>query len=216
MFRTSSRNAEAPAAGSGQHANDDENPPSSSEDEINEPDAVLNLSLRPVRVAVVPQKFNGLRDQDPQIWVQNFDRAADSNGWTESIKLGQFPSYLTDKAMLWYTARTNERNRLNLPKWDWKTLKEEFLNCNGNIALRKEAAEFRLIHTQQKPSQSGYEYLIAMDNILNFVDPNMSDERRVKWVKRGLRPDTLKLVNLHNNIALRKEANLLPSTLSPW
>jgi hypothetical protein len=54
------------------------------------------------------------------------------------------------------------------------------------------------IQTQQKTPQSGYEYVIAMDNILNFVDPNISDERRVKWVKRGLRQNTLKLVNLHN------------------
>jgi hypothetical protein len=82
MFRTPSRNADPPSgsANSGQDANDEDTPLSSSEDEIPDPAEALNLSLRPVRVAVVPQKFNGLRDEDPQIWVQNFDRAADSNG----------------------------------------------------------------------------------------------------------------------------------------
>jgi hypothetical protein len=202
MFGSPSRAAATPPPA----ANDDNDAPSSS-DEV--PDDAQSLNVRPVRVAVVPPKFNGLRNQDPQFWVQNFNRCADSNGWTESIKLKQFPSYLTDKALLWYSARTQERERLNLPKWDWATLKEEFLNCNGNIKLRKAAAEYRLLGTRQKPNQSAYEFLIEMDNIMNFVDSNMSDETRIKWVKRGLLKDTLKVVNLHNATTMTELAHLL-------
>jgi hypothetical protein len=53
MFHFPSRNADPRFRGSGENANDDDYPPSSSDDETPDPTEGLNLSLRPVRVAVV-------------------------------------------------------------------------------------------------------------------------------------------------------------------
>ena len=51
---------------------------------------------------VKPAKFSGKEDEDPQEWIEEFNRAAITNNWTGLRKLQIVGGYLQGMAAIWY------------------------------------------------------------------------------------------------------------------
>jgi len=51
---------------------------------------------------VKPKAFGGSTTEDIVTWIQDYCYAADSNGWTEAMKIQKLSGFLTGPARDWY------------------------------------------------------------------------------------------------------------------
>jgi len=152
---------------------------------------------RPVRLPITPKRYNGAKGADPADYLEHFERAAECNSWDGTMRLTQFPAYLTGYAASWYKAATAALERNLQQEWTWGTLRKAFLR-SGTSSITRDDDEWKLLTRKQKPRESCLEYFFAMENMANKVNEDMPDQTRVKYIIRGLLPKFRKLVFMHN------------------
>lgn len=152
------------------------------------------LPVKPVRHAISPPKYSGEKGSNPAQHLAGFDIAARANGWDENLKLIQFPGSLIKFSLSWYLATTEKKVR-NDQEWTWATLKAEFLR-HGTQGLFATDLEFLLMDRKQRDEETCLEYMYAMEQLMMQIDDEMEDDKRVKYVKRGLKAENFKRVNL--------------------
>ena len=64
---------------------------------------------------VQPEEFHGLRTEDAEDWLDNFNNVADANRWNANRRLAIVPVFLKGAAARWYK---NQINGGNLAMWN--------------------------------------------------------------------------------------------------
>ena len=148
---------------------------------------------RPVRHAIVPPKYSGARGSNPASHLAAFNIAAAANQWNEQMRLQQFPGTLVKFALSWYLAASERLDR-NGEEWTWADLRREFLH-HGTQGFFVSDLEFLILDQTQNEGESCLEYLYNQDQLISAVDPLMEEEKRIKYIKRGLRAEIFKRIN---------------------
>ncbi|CAG7821400.1 unnamed protein product [Allacma fusca] len=146
-----------------------------------------------VRYAITAPKYSGIRGSDPGSHVSAFKIASEANAWDEAMSLLQFPSTLTGYALSWYASAKGRRQRERNP-FNWRTLVDEFI-ANSTQGIYYGDDEFSLVERTQKEGESGQAYFYVTDQLADRADDDMSDERRIRYIKRGLLPAYFKQAN---------------------
>jgi len=165
------------------------------------------VAVKPVRFAITPPKYSGEKGSDPQSHLESFVIASNANGWTEGMKLIQFPSSFTGFALSWYVVTSAARNRGGEPGWSWDELVDAFIS-QATYGASQADDEFLLMERYQKDTESCIQYLMVMEQLANRVDENMSDLRRIKFIKKGLLPRYFEQVNVIDITTLESLYNL--------
>ena len=150
--------------------------------------------VRPVRHAITPAKYSGEKGSNPAQHLAAFNIAARANGWDENLKLIQFPGTLIKFSLSWYLAATEKKVR-NDQDWTWQTLKTEFLQ-HGTQGLFATDLEFLLMDRRQKDDETCLEYMYAVEQLMTQIDDEMDEDKKIKYLKRGLKAENFKRINL--------------------
>lgn len=135
-----------------------------------------------------PQIFAGLRGDDVEDWLDNYNRVSSFNRWDDKLKLLNVVFYLTDVAKTWFL---NHEEDLA----DWAQFTAQLRQIFGTSTSRLEAAKKKLDERVQHPAESYTSYIEDVLALCRRVNRDMSECDRVKHIL--------------------KEFPLLPSTHSP-
>ena len=76
-------------------------------------EVVTNFNRMNINVNVTISDLDGT-EEDLEDWFDNFDRKANSNGWTNEVKAFKLPCYLKDTTLLiWQNSKEKHFNKIN-------------------------------------------------------------------------------------------------------
>ena len=152
---------------------------------------------KPYKLSIVPKTYTGRRDEDPEEWIEQFVHASESNFWNKEIMTKQFVNFLSGTPQRWYKTFIAKRIRDSVEEGNdepatltWDELKSGFLNAFVSVA-RDVVDEFKLDTRKQKPNETIEDYVYSILALCDRVDSDMSDERRVRKLLKGLLPSYL-------------------------
>lgn len=102
-----------------------------------------------------PQVFSGLRGEDVEDWLDQYDRVSACNHWDESHKLRYVAFYLGQVAQTWFF--NHERD---FP--DWPAFTAQLRQIFGTSAGRSEVAKQKLATRIQGADESYISYVLAL------------------------------------------------------
>ncbi|KAK8759173.1 hypothetical protein V5799_003196 [Amblyomma americanum] len=127
----------------------------------------------------VPPTFNGSLGEDPQEWLDQFERMASFNKWGDAAKIGHVFISLDGSARTWYE---NYESSLTT----WELFKRELLKVFTSV-VRKERAERLLESTIQLPNEPVCGYVEEMKRLFRRADSGMTGEKKVQFLMRGVK-----------------------------
>lgn len=163
---------------------------------------------KPATIPIKPNPYNPDVD-NPINFLQTYELAATANSWPIELRCAYFPTFLNPKALDWYMSKTNIRQRSGLGQWTWEDLKKEFLKSSGSVQTRKSFLEYELHRRAQKTDESATTFATTIDNICNHIDSTMPDEKRIKFILNGLKPDIRLAIFPHSPTTLSELFMLL-------
>ena len=128
-----------------------------------------------------PPTFHGSSAEDPESWLEKYDRVTVFNEWTDEDKLRHVYFALEDSARTWF-----ENQERSLTTWD--IFRTRFLATFTSV-VRKERAESLLETRVQLPSETVVLYAEDMSRLFRHADPNMSEEKKVRLLMRGVKQE---------------------------
>ena len=162
------------------------------------------VAVKPVRFAITPPKYSGETGSDPQSHLENFVIASNANGWTEDEANSVSIKFNWVCIVLVTSAATNRGGEAG---WSWDELVDAFIS-QATYGASQADDEFLLMERYQKDTESCIKYLMVMEQLANRVDENMSDLRRIKFIKKGLLPRYFEQVNVIDITTLESLYNL--------
>lgn len=144
----------------------------------------------PVKVAIQPRRFSGEAHECSKEFLDLFEEAALCNRWTPDVCALQFPNYLYQTAGKWWRAFKNDRIRAAagaavVPP-TWTQIKTAFQSAFASVGDLVNA-ELKLDSRKQRMDESVEQYIYEILHLCDTVDPNMSEERRVRFLLRNMR-----------------------------
>lgn len=146
----------------------------------------------PVKLAIQPRRFSGESHECSKEFLDLFEEACSCNNWGDPLKALQFPNYLSHCAGQWWRAFKNARTRAAvlagtplLPP-TWTEIKTAFLAAFASVGDLVNA-ELKLDSRKQRVDETPEQYIFDIISLCDRVDPNMSEDRRVRFVLRNLR-----------------------------
>jgi len=143
---------------------------------------------KPTRLVVHPPKFSG--EREVKFFLEDFERAANANSWTEKVKLEMLPNFFTNAASTWCRTYVTCLRRTGAAAPDWATMKTHL-----TLAFQEVAPDVKnqmmLEDRRQKLDESVERYYYSVLNLCDEVDVNMDESKRVRYLIRGLRPNYL-------------------------
>lgn len=139
-----------------------------------------------------PPLFAGLRGEDVDDWIDNYNRVSSYNRWDDSLKLVNVAFYLTDVAKTWFL---NHEEDLT----DWTCFCTQLRQIFGTSSTRSEAAKKKLNERVQHPSETYTSYIEDVLALCRRVDGSMSEEDRVRHVLKGIAPFAFQALALQNH-----------------
>ncbi|RWS02945.1 hypothetical protein B4U79_10363 [Dinothrombium tinctorium] len=108
--------------------------------------------------------FSGLPNQDLLRWIQEFEYAASSNGWTEKTKIARFPFYLDGTARDWFEFYVKDKNL----KWNEVivSLKSMFLPDDYYDFLKTQ-----MLQRFQRNGEPTTQYVCSKQTLCRRLDP---------------------------------------------
>lgn len=88
--------------------------------------------------------FRGLRGDDVEDWLEQYNRVSQFNRWGDGFKLQNVGFYLSQVAETWYL---NHKEKLT----DWATFTEEIRKIFGVSSARSDVAKKKLETRMQHP-----------------------------------------------------------------
>ncbi|KAK8774426.1 hypothetical protein V5799_011041 [Amblyomma americanum] len=119
----------------------------------------------------VPPTFNGSLGEDPEEWLDQFERVASFNKWDDVAKIGHVFFSLDGSAHTWY-----ENNESSLTTWE--LFKRELLKVFTSV-VRKGRAERLLESGIQISNEPVRGYVEEMKRLFRRADPEMTEEKKV-------------------------------------
>ncbi|XP_049268850.1 uncharacterized protein LOC125757361, partial [Rhipicephalus sanguineus] len=126
-----------------------------------------------------PPVFSGLRGDDVEDWIQNYDLVSDLNRWDNPQKLRNVPFYLSDVAKTWYW-----NHHPDLPDWD--TFAQHLRQIFGAPTVRAEAAKKKLAERIQLPGESYTSYIEDVLALCKRVNATMSPTDQIRHIIKGI------------------------------
>ena len=142
-----------------------------------------------------PDYFSGLSSQDPEQFLDIFERISQINAWDENIQLSAFPLYLKDIAHTWYLT-------LSAPdKGDLGRLKDAFRK-RFVLGPHSWILNQQLAQRKQKPNESLDTYVTDITRLCRRLE--IGDKDAMRYFIDGLHDDELK-----NYVLLQQPKTLL-------
>ncbi|KAK8775782.1 hypothetical protein V5799_030874 [Amblyomma americanum] len=127
----------------------------------------------------VPPTFNGSLGEDPEEWLDQFERVASFNKWDDAAKIGHVFFSLDGSARTWYE---NYESSLTT----WELFKRQLLKVFNSV-VRKERAERLLESRIQLPNEPVRSYVEEMKRLFRRADPGKTEEKKVQFLMRGVK-----------------------------
>lgn len=126
-----------------------------------------------------PPLFAGLRGEDVEDWLDDYDRVSAANRWDEAAKLRYVPFYLTGVAKTWYFNHV-----VDLP--DWATFQRQLRHVFGTPDVRSAVAKRTLDTRQQHPGESYTSYIEDVLALCRRVNSSMPESDKVRHILKGI------------------------------
>lgn len=110
-----------------------------------------------------PPTFRGTPCDDPEDWLEQFERVASYNKWDDDAKLQHVYFALEESARTWFI---NQESQLRT----WENFKRSLLLTFTSV-LRKERAERQLQTRLQLPNESVAVFVEEIKNLFGRADP---------------------------------------------
>jgi len=149
----------------------------------------LQSTLRIRNDARMPSFFGG--NQDPMEWLEEFNRSARINQYTDEYKLQVVSGYLQDTAGQWFNEKQEGQNPIN--HWnnrDQPSFETSFLAIFRTTALINQW-RFELQMKVQKLGETVEQYSNDIKKLIKRIDGNnrWSEDEKVWQFLKGLRKD---------------------------
>ncbi|XP_075750127.1 uncharacterized protein LOC142814763 [Rhipicephalus microplus] len=128
-----------------------------------------------------PPTFHASSFEDPETWLETYDRVAALNHWDNEEKLRRVYFYLEDTARTWL-----ENRESTLRTWD--VFCGAFLQTFASVA-RKERAAALLETRVQLPNEKVGIFTEEMTRLFRHADPDMPEEKKVRFLMRGVKQE---------------------------
>ncbi|XP_077520212.1 uncharacterized protein LOC144130059 [Amblyomma americanum] len=128
-----------------------------------------------------PPTFRGSTFEDPESWLETYERVATFNSWASDDKLRHVYFALEDAARTWF-----ENREATLTTWD--LFRSSFLQTFTSV-LRKERAQVLLETRAQLPNETIAILTEEMSRVFRHADPEMSKEKKVRLLMRGVKEE---------------------------
>lgn len=156
------------------------NPPSNEYEEIrndNTPQRIkLNELVRPI------EKFDGFKPT-PRRWLDEYERAAESNNWNKATMVKYFVTFLEKSALDWYeTIAVAKVGRHP----EWRDLRAAFIRQYLGDADKQSIRQI-IERTHQKDKEPAAVFIPRMVRMFRLADPLKSNEEMVSAVRGKLR-----------------------------
>lgn len=126
-----------------------------------------------------PPIFAGLRGEDVEDWLDNYERVSATNHWDDSNKLRRVSLYLTGVAKTWFL-----NHEIDLT--DWPAFKQQLRQVFGTPAVRSALARRALDTRQQHPGESYTSYIEDVLALCRRVNSSMSESDKLRHILKGI------------------------------
>ncbi|XP_077508720.1 uncharacterized protein LOC144120171 [Amblyomma americanum] len=118
---------------------------------------------------------------DAEDWLENFERVARYNGWSDERKLHNVYFAVEESARTWF-----ENHETTLPIWETfcQNLLAKFPNAG-----RREKAEAALHSRNQRTNESVRMCIEDMARLFKRADPNMTENKKLRHLMRGVKQE---------------------------
>ncbi|XP_065294963.1 uncharacterized protein [Dermacentor albipictus] len=127
-----------------------------------------------------PPTFHGAATEDPESWLETYERIATFNNWDSDDKLRHVYFALEDAARTWF-----ENRESTLTTWD--LFRTGFLGTFTSV-VRKERAEAMLDARVQLPNENVAIFAEGMNRLFRHADPDMP-EKKDRLLMRGVKEE---------------------------
>ena len=128
-----------------------------------------------------PPTFHGSPNEDPETWLETFERVSTFNNWDSEDKLRHVFFYLEDAARTWF-----ENRESTLRTWD--IFRSAFLETFTSV-VRKERAAALLETRVQLPNESVAIFAEEMTRLFRHADPAMPEDKKLRFLMRGVKQE---------------------------
>ena len=147
-------------------------------------EVVTNFNRMNINVNVTISDLDGT-EEDLEDWFDNFDRIANSNGWTNEVKAFKLPCYLKDTTLLiWQNCTATDKK-------DYMALKKNILSK----LMPVESCEFLFYSRKQKTAKSTIEFSLKLEKLAKKAFGAIDKEKDIlKIFWEGLKFEIQKLL----------------------
>ena len=153
---------------------------------------ILPLNQRPEMSIVHPQVFRNDSDQNAYSWIQRFEGLCAANNWnTDTEKIKHFNAYLDLTPLSWF-----KNSNFDPQVTTWPTVRDAFLKNFDMTSTNLLNLELQLQRREMKLNESPVNYYQDVLQLCRRIDPNMTEQKKLKELLKGLRPVEAQLVCL--------------------
>lgn len=128
-----------------------------------------------------PPIFTGLRGDDVEDWIDNYERVSATNLWDDPHKLRHVSLYLTGVAKTWFFNH-------EIDFADWPGFKQQLRQVFGTPAVRSALAKRTLDARTQHPGESYTSYIEDVLALCRRVNSSMTESDRLRHILKGIGP----------------------------
>ena len=126
-----------------------------------------------------PPVFAGLRGDDVEDWLEQYERVSVLNHWDDSAKLTRVAFYLTGVAKTWFFNH-------ELDFVDWTSFKHQLRQIFANPSIRSDIAKKKLAERVQQTGESYTSYIEDVLALCRRVNNSMTENDRVRHLLKGI------------------------------
>lgn len=146
-------------------------------------DSIMQAPATPAPIVLQqprePPLFRGSPCEDPEDWLETFERVAQFNRWDNEAKLRNVFFSLEEAARTWLENRESSFAT-------WGAFKDQFLQAFTTV-LRKEQAELLLQVRVQHPNERVIVFVEEMTRLFRRADPNMPEDKKLRYLMKGVK-----------------------------
>lgn len=128
-----------------------------------------------------PPFFAGLRGEDVEEWLEQYDRVSSFNCWDDTFKLRNVDLYLSEVARTWFR---NHRDGIS----DWTDFTRQLRQIFGTSSARAAGAKKKLDARIQHPDETYVAYIEDVVSLCRRVDQDMSEADKLRHIMKGIAP----------------------------
>lgn len=126
-----------------------------------------------------PPVFNG-KKPSPRKWLDEYERAAEANCWTDFLKAMYMPTFLRDSAYNWFL--TFPRRIYSREQIPWPDLRSSFMR-HFLAGTDTQALGRELHETYQGSKETATKFILRILRMMELVEPSKPEEEIVEFIK---------------------------------